>query len=804
MKKKQNQSRIARILLALLVALSLATCMQPRLSVFAANADVTSTIATSADLQSNVQNGVTLQCWNWSYNNIKANMDTIAKLGYSAIQTSPIQQAKESTVGLTVGNRWWMYYQPATFTIDNTGNSALGTKSEFEAMCAKAHEDGVKVIVDVVANHMGNQTSNNLSTSIPSDLRDDSSCWHNISVNISDYSNRYNITQYCMGGLPDLNTASSKVQGYVLTYLKECIDAGADGFRFDAAKHIETPQDSSSGCGSDFWPNVVDAAKTYASSSRGISLYCYGEILDQPDLSGTLPISAYTQYISVTDNNQGNNLRNYVNNGNASAAGSSSYCKSTTADKLVLWAESHDTWANNESSGVSTANINKAWALVAARNAAMGLYFARPNSTGTILGTADTTGWSYSEVGKVNIFHNVFAGQTEYMASEGNIAYCERGTSGAILVNCSGTNADISVTAHKMAAGTYTDQISGNTFTVANGKISGSIGSTGIAVVYNTKAIVDPGTSSSTVTTTSNVAYLKLPSGWSTPVYCYVYSGSNASNRNAAWPGVAMTKVSDGVYKYAVSDSITSPKVMFTDGKTQYPASGQAGLSLTGNMIYADGSWGNYTAVAGDSSSAASSASTVTETRTAYLSKPSGWGSTLYCYVYSADDESNRNAAWPGIAMTNVSGSVYKYQISDSITNPRVMFTDGSNQYPSSGQAGLTMTSDSMIYQNGSWSTYSGTVTTSNIAYIDKPSGWGSTIYCYVYSKSNESNRNAAWPGVAMTNVSGSIYKYEVSDSISDPLVIFTDGTNQYPGSMQSGVTLTGSMIYQNGTWNNY
>ena len=46
MKKKQNQSRIARILLALLVALSLATCMQPRLSAFAANADVTTTSAT--------------------------------------------------------------------------------------------------------------------------------------------------------------------------------------------------------------------------------------------------------------------------------------------------------------------------------------------------------------------------------------------------------------------------------------------------------------------------------------------------------------------------------------------------------------------------------------------------------------------------------------------------------------------------------------------------------------------------------------------------------------------------------------
>ena len=194
----------------------------------------------------------------------------------------------------------------------------------------------------------------------------------------------------------------------------------------------------------------------------------------------------------------------------------------------------------------------------------------------------------------MNIFHNVFAGQTEYMASEGNIAYCERGTSGAILVNCSGTNADISVTAHKMAAGTYTDQISGNTFTVANGKISGSIGSTGIAVVYNTKAIVDPGTSSSTVTTTSNVAYLKLPSGWSTPVYCYVYSGSNASNRNAAWPGVAMTNVSGSIYKYEVSDSISDPLVIFTDGTNQYPGSMQSGVTLTGSMIYQNGTWNNY------------------------------------------------------------------------------------------------------------------------------------------------------------------------------------------------------------------
>ena len=37
-----------------------------------------------------------------------------------------------------------------------------------------------------------------------------------------------------------------------------------------------------------------------------------------------------------------------------------------------------------------------------------------------------------------------------------------------------------------MEDGTYKDQVSGSTFTVANGKITGTVGSTGVAVVYNT------------------------------------------------------------------------------------------------------------------------------------------------------------------------------------------------------------------------------------------------------------------------------------------------------------------------------
>ena len=82
--------------------------------------------STIAGQQSDIQDGVTLHCWNWSYKNIEANMELIAEQGFSAIQTSPIQQAKEGTTGRSVGSNWWVYYQPMGFHIDNTGTSALG------------------------------------------------------------------------------------------------------------------------------------------------------------------------------------------------------------------------------------------------------------------------------------------------------------------------------------------------------------------------------------------------------------------------------------------------------------------------------------------------------------------------------------------------------------------------------------------------------------------------------------------------------------------------------------------------------
>ncbi len=555
-----------------------------------------------------IQDGVTLHCWNWSFKEIEANLEIISSLGYTSIQTSPIQQAKQPTDGFP-SNDWWVYYQPMGFHIDNSGTSALGTKDDFVQMCKKAHEYGINVIVDVVANHMGNTETgtNGLASTIIDDLRSDDSCWHDIKKNTSNYSSRLDVTQYCMAGLPDLNTANDKVQQYVLNYLKECIDAGADGFRFDAAKHIETPDDGD--LASDFWPTVIDGAKEYAQSSRGIELYCYGELLDDP--GGNVGVDSYTKYMSVTDNIWSYSALSAVSHGSASSF-FANYRKSDNPSELVLWAESHDTFADGSSANVSEENINKTWALIAARADAMSLYLARPANMSQLLGAASDTGWAYPEVAAANKFHNAFIGQAEVVSNENDVIYVERGNAGVVLVNCGGS-ADVSVTAHAMADGTYTDQISGNTFTVADGKITGTIGSsTGIAVVYETESCVHTVHDSEGFCTecralvghsydenrtcacgdklvSDRTIYFVNSSKWGTVNFYSWYDDINIVTN--AWPGNAMTKVADGIYSCTVPEDV--PNIIFNDGNGTQTDD----LSVPANQDmydYATGKWGTY------------------------------------------------------------------------------------------------------------------------------------------------------------------------------------------------------------------
>ena len=237
----------------------------------------------------NIQDGTILHAWNWSMNAIKENMAAIKEAGYTAVQTSPMQTQKDYYSSSSWKDQWWKLYQPFGFDIA-TSNNAIGTKDDLIAMCKEAEKYGIKVIVDVVANHLAGDNTSKFSPKVKDYEPEiyNQNLMHNIGY--TNDSSIQSVVQGAIGEFPDLKTESSVVQQEVLQLLKDYIDCGVDGFRFDAAKHIETPDDSAD-IASDFWPTVINGIRDYADHE----LFIYGEILNTP--GDNFSISNYTKYI---------------------------------------------------------------------------------------------------------------------------------------------------------------------------------------------------------------------------------------------------------------------------------------------------------------------------------------------------------------------------------------------------------------------------------------------------------------------------------------------------------------------------
>lgn len=460
-------------------------------SVNAAEVDSAQTASADSTLRDKVGDGVMLHAFNWSYNTIKENLPAIAAAGYTTVQTSPVQQPKDYSTSGDVTGQWWKLYQPISFHIAE--QSWLGTKDDLKSLCDEADKYGIKIICDIVSNHIANadetrpdSVSNQVKKYEPEFYKKRRTYTRTYKGDANDSSVQA-VVQGHVSKCPDLVTNDTAVQTYIINLLKECIDCGVDGFRFDAAKHIETEDDGE--YASDYWKNITTSASSYYTQKTGDDLYIYGEILN--NCGADRSYSSYTKYINVTDNRTGDAVLYNVTRGKASTATNAKYKSGVAASNAVLWAESHDTYEGSSGSsgfsntaGISDENVVKAWAIVASRKDSTALFFARPG-TALMGGVSTDTTYKSTAVSEINKFHNLFVGQSEKLGSSGDIAYVARGTSGIVLSNCKGTNANVSISGTGLADGKYTDTVSGAEFTVANGVLTGSIGKTGVAVVYN-------------------------------------------------------------------------------------------------------------------------------------------------------------------------------------------------------------------------------------------------------------------------------------------------------------------------------
>lgn len=199
------------------------------------------------------------------------NVSKVKEQGFEAIQISPIQPCKE-------GEEWWKLYQPFDFAIGNK----LGNKKDLINLCSRAAKEGIKIIADVVLNHVAGVESGEIEPHEKVNKRllkegylKDKHCIYN-------WENRWEVTHNSVG-LPTLNTYNLDIQLMTIDFLNELIHCGVGGFRFDSAKNIALPEENCS-----FWVNVLNGLKEK-------NLFNYAEVIN----STTQLIEAYQKHINV-------------------------------------------------------------------------------------------------------------------------------------------------------------------------------------------------------------------------------------------------------------------------------------------------------------------------------------------------------------------------------------------------------------------------------------------------------------------------------------------------------------------------
>lgn len=443
------------------------------------------TIVASSNQQVSMKDGTVLHAWCWSFNAIKENMAAIKEAGYTSVQTSPINAVVVGNGGdKKFTNQWYYHYQPTAYTI---GNYQLGTEAEFIEMNRVAEQYGIKIIVDAVLNHTTSDYSK-----VSSEIKSINN-WTHGADRISNWNSREEVTQKSLLGLWELNTQNPEVQQYLLKFLKNAVSDGADGFRYDAAKHIELPGEYPNQYGSNFWNVILNNGSEFQ----------YGEVL-QDNISRD---ADYANLMSITASQYGHSIREILRNRNANAGNLGNYRAGVDPSKLVLWVESHDTYANgntdseSESAWMSDEDLKLGWAMITARAKGTPLFFSRPVGGGkgvrfpeqTKIGDAGSNLYKDPTIVAVNKFHNAMVGQSEYIRNpngDTNVAMIERGTQGAVIANLSDSEKSLN-TETKLANGTYKDQISGKIYTVSNGRLSGSIARRSVFVLTKGESFDD-------------------------------------------------------------------------------------------------------------------------------------------------------------------------------------------------------------------------------------------------------------------------------------------------------------------------
>lgn len=163
------------------------------------------------------------------------HLSYIKNMGFTAIWITPVVMQHDE-------HAYHGYWGYDFYSIDGH----LGTMSKLQELVTDAHNDGIWVMLDVVANHTGYY---NYSTpTFPN-----SSQYHH-NGNIQDYNNQWDLENQDVAGLNDLAQEDTTTQNTLLNQVQWLVNTtGVDGLRVDTVKHVPKW----------FWSKYAQSAGTF-------------------------------------------------------------------------------------------------------------------------------------------------------------------------------------------------------------------------------------------------------------------------------------------------------------------------------------------------------------------------------------------------------------------------------------------------------------------------------------------------------------------------------------------------------------
>ncbi|KAF7281565.1 hypothetical protein GWI33_004533 [Rhynchophorus ferrugineus] len=225
----------------------------------------------------------------WKHSDIASECENfLSQKGFGGVQISP-----PSENAVVDGRPWWEKYQPVSYVLNNRA----GDESALADMVKRCNNVGVRVYVDLVANHMATSTGVGTAgnTCDPSSKYYPAVSYSSENFHTSceiDYTDASSIRNCELSGLKDLDQGQVYVRGKIVDYLNNLVNLGVAGFRVDAAKHM-WPDDLSAIFGS---VNDLNTDHGFASGSRA---FIFQEVID----TGTDPVynTEYTSFGKVCE-----------------------------------------------------------------------------------------------------------------------------------------------------------------------------------------------------------------------------------------------------------------------------------------------------------------------------------------------------------------------------------------------------------------------------------------------------------------------------------------------------------------------